>query len=222
MAAPALEPLPECRNGNPMFVALKTPLLASAIALVLANLIPLAGALLGYWSSYELMLLFWAENVVIGLFQLLRMGTVLVLRREMQMLFLMPFFTVHYGLFTYVHGTFLALLLGGGVTLEAAVVELVSPEALPWALLALVASHGLSFALNFLGEGEWRRVEPKALMKQPYGRVVLLHLVIIFGGVIAMAANDATIALAMLVVAKVAMDLRAHWREHQAPAASQP
>ncbi|MGX9965067.1 DUF6498-containing protein [Roseomonas sp. F4] len=205
-----------------MFVALKTPLLASSVALVLANLVPLAGALLGYWSSYELMLLFWAENVVIGLFQLLRMGTVLALRREMQMLFLMPFFAVHYGLFTYVHGSFLTTLLGGGATLEAAVAQLLSPAGLLWALLALIASHGLSYALNFLGEGEWRQVEPKVLMNQPYGRVVLLHIVIIFGGVIAMAANDATIALAMLVVAKVVMDLRAHWRGHQAPAASQP
>ena len=206
-----------------MFAALKTPLLASSIALVLANLIPLAGALLGYWSSYELMLLFWAENVVIGLFQLLRMGTVLALRREMQMLFLMPFFTVHFGMFTYVHGSFLTMLLGGGMTLDAAVAMLLSPAGLLWALLALFASHGLSYALNFLGEGEWRQVEPKALMMQPYGRVVLLHLVIIFGGVIAMAANDATIALAMLVVAKVVLDLRAHWREHRnAPPAAQP
>ncbi len=203
-----------------MFAALKTPLLASSAALVLANLIPLAGALLGYWSSYELMLLFWAENVVIGLFQLLRMGTVLVLRREMQMLFLMPFFTVHFGIFTFVHGTFLVMLLSGGMELGGAVQVLLHPGGLLWPVLGLVASHALSFALNFLGEGEWRRVEPKALMMQPYGRVVLLHLVIIFGGVIAMAANDATIALAMLVVAKVVMDLRAHWREHQAPAAT--
>ncbi|MBU8540278.1 DUF6498-containing protein [Falsiroseomonas tokyonensis] len=200
-----------------MFLALKTPLLASSAALVLANLVPLAGALLGYWSSFELMLLFWAENIVIGLFQILRMATVLGMRREREVLALIPFFAMHYGLFTYVHGFFLVLLFGGGLTLDAAVGLL--GGGLLWPVLGLVASHGLSFALNFWGAGEWRSVAPNALMKQPYGRVVLLHLVIMAGGFIALALQDATIALALLVLAKIAVDLRAHWREHRAAAA---
>lgn len=203
-----------------MLAALKTPLLASSAALVLANLVPLAGALLGYWSSYELMLLFWAENIVIGLFQVLRMASVLVLRRQGEMLVMIPFFIFHYGMFTFAHGTFLALLLGGGSDIQDAIAVLLGPAGLPWALLALLGSHGLSFALNFLGGGEWRQVQPKTLMMQPYGRIVLLHLVIIFGGVIAMAANDATIALALLVVAKIVMDLRSHRREHKAEEAA--
>ncbi len=202
-----------------MFVALKTPLHASSAALVLANLVPLAGALLGYWSSFELVLLFWAENIVIGLFQILRMGTVLVLRREWPLLGLIPLFAANYGLFAFVHGLFLILLLGGGTTFDGALAMLGQQAGLLWPMLGLVASHALSFALNFVGGGEWRQVAPKALMTQPYGRVVLLHLVIMVGGAIAMALQDAIAALALLVVAKIGMDLRAHWREHAAPAA---
>ncbi|WP_439597632.1 DUF6498-containing protein [Falsiroseomonas sp.] len=204
-----------------MLAHLKTPLLASSAGLVLANLIPLAGALLGYWSSFELMLLFWAENVVIGLFQVLRMGTVLVLRRERELLFLIPVFALHYGIFTYGHGTFLVVLMGGGTTMDGALAMLGQSSGLLWPMLGLVASHGLSFALNFWGAGEWRQVAPKALMTQPYGRVMLLHLVIMLGGAIALALQDATPTLALLVVAKIVMDLRAHWREHRAaPAAA--
>ncbi|MGK7866891.1 DUF6498-containing protein [Falsiroseomonas sp. E2-1-a20] len=200
-----------------MLAVLQTPLLVSSAALVAANLVPLGGVLLGLWSSYDIMLLFWAENVVIGLLQLLRMASVLVLRRALAMLVLMPFFTLHYGIFTFVHGTFLAELMGPPrETLGTAVAVLLAPEGLLLALLALAASHALSFALNFLGGGEWREVEERTLMVQPYGRVVLLHLVVIFGGVLAMALGDATVAVALLVVMKVAADLLAHWRQHRA------
>ena len=198
-----------------MFAALKTPLLVSSAVLVLANLVPLIGALAGYWSSYELMLLFWAENLVIGLFQILRMASVLFLRRSLAMLGLIPFFAVHYSIFTGIHGSFLTHMLGHGADLADAARLLLSWDGMLWGLLALFASHGLSFALNFLGEGEWRTVEDKALMTQPYGRVVLLHLVIIFGGIIAIVTQDATPALALLVVAKVVMDLRAHLAGHR-------
>lgn len=196
------------------------PLLLSTLALVAANLVPLAGALLGIWSAYDLLLLFWAENVVIGLFQVLRMGAVLVLRREYAVIVLIPFFIVHYGMFAFAHGSFVTTLLAPPeeASLEAAVAVLLSPSGLLWGLLALLASHGFSYVANFLGAGEWREVAPKELMLQPYARVVVLHIVIIFGGVLAMALGEPAVALALLVVLKIGVDIVAHRREHRAAA----
>jgi hypothetical protein len=63
-------------------------------------------------------------------------------------------------------------------------------------------------------------------MMAPYGRVVVLHLTILFGG-IAIAATGATVvALVLLVVLKAILDLGFHLGEHSrlraAPPGDQP
>lgn len=46
----------------------------SAIVLVLANLLPLGGALALDWQVFDVLLLYWTENVVIGVITVLRMA----------------------------------------------------------------------------------------------------------------------------------------------------
>lgn len=197
--------------------ALPAPLALSTAALLLANLLPLGAVLAGWWSVYEVVLLFWAENVVIGLFNVARMLALLVLKREVGMLVLIPFFGVHYGMFTFVHGMFVVGLLGppGARAMEDGIALLLAPEGLLLALLALVASHGFSFLVNFLGAGEWRKQQGMGLMAQPYGRVVILHLVIIGGGALVLALGEPVWALVLLVLLKIGVDVIAHRREHR-------
>ncbi|NIA27398.1 MAG: hypothetical protein GWP02_05020 [Desulfobulbaceae bacterium] len=47
----------------------------SAIILILANLVPLAGVLFLGWRVFDVIILYWAENVVIGVINVLRMIT---------------------------------------------------------------------------------------------------------------------------------------------------
>jgi len=194
------------------------PLALSTLALVLANLVPLAGAALGLWTVGDLLLLFWAENLVIGLYQLLRMGSVMVLRGMHALMGVMVFFTLHYGFFGFVHGMFVTTLFApaGEQGMAAAIALLLSFEGLLFGLLALTASHGFSFVVNFLGAGEWRDAEPQALMKEPYERVVVLHLTILGGGWAVMALGEPQAALVVLVLVKIAVDLAAHRRQHLA------
>lgn len=197
---------------------------ASSLVLIGANLVPLAGALLGIWSVYEIVLLFWAENIVIGVIQLLRIGTVAVLRALPALLAIAGFFTIHYGLFTFVHGLFVVHLLAPTGEAEdglaGAVALLMSTDGLLWALLGLVASHLFSYVVNFLGGQEWRNPDTPQLMIQPYSRVIVLHLTIVLGAFLVIALDGAAPVLALLVVLKVVADLRAHWREHRAAAAA--
>jgi hypothetical protein len=190
----------------------------STAALVLANLVPLGGALLGFWATYDLVLLFWAENVVIGVFQVFRISTVIARRRQWSSLALIPFFIFHYGLFTFVHGAFVVDMLAppGEATLADAAMLLLSPAGLLWALLALAASHAVSFRVNFIGEEEWRSADPRTLMGQSYGRVIVLHLMILLGSMAVMALGEPLAALVLLVALKIALDVRAHRREHAA------
>ena len=46
---------------------------ASGVTVVLANLVPLAGVFLWGWSTFSIVLIYWAENVVLGAINLLKM-----------------------------------------------------------------------------------------------------------------------------------------------------
>ncbi|WP_156917439.1 DUF6498-containing protein [Salinarimonas rosea] len=197
----------------------RRPVLVSSAALVLANLVPLAGVLAGGWRVFDVLLLFWAENVVIGILNLARMAMV-ALRGERGGLAMAGFFAVHYGIFTVVHGVFVVTLFGPpGASPIAGFALLLAPGlALP--LAALAASHGLSFVVNFVVGGEMDRTTLGALMAAPYGRVVVLHVTIIFGGFAVEASGAPIVALALLVGLKILVDLAAHVAEHRGPRAA--
>lgn len=199
--------------------------LVPTFALVAANLFPLAGVLWLGWDTFTLLFLFWLENVVIGFFNALRMATAqgdgpAAAARKV---FLVPFFLIHYGGFTLVHGVFLFALFHGDGGLAAT-----GPAGLPgqawaqvralhlgWSLLALFLSHGVSFAANTLQRGEYRRARLDQLMAQPYRRVIIMHLTVLLGGLAAMKAGDSRGALVVLVLLKLGMDLRAHAAERK-------
>jgi len=90
----------------------------TATALLVANLIPVAGVLLFGWDVFALVFLFWFENVVVGVFNVLRMLWVErgAERMPAAKFFVIPFFCFHYGMFTAVHGVFVFALFGSGPT----------------------------------------------------------------------------------------------------------
>lgn len=195
----------------------------SVIALVLANLVPVAGVFLLGWQIFPLMFLFWSENVIVGAINVLKM---LMANPESPVswagkLFIIPFFCVHYGMFTFIHGVFVIGLFGGGFKPGAG---FPSPETfwrvaqenyLGWAILGLAISRGISFATNYLGSGEYQRASLPQLMQQPYGRIVVLHLVILFGGFLMLAMHSPVWGLLLLVGLKIALDLRGHFAERR-------
>ena len=87
----------------------------SAWVLLAANLVPLAGVLFWGWSVFALIALFWMENVIIGVFFVLRM--LCADPRDPALwagkLFMVPFFCFHYGMFTAIHGVFVFSMFGG-------------------------------------------------------------------------------------------------------------
>lgn len=201
----------------------------TVIALVLANLIPVYGVLALGWEVFPIMLLFWMENVVIGGLNALKMLLSEPHDRTKWLgkLFLVPFFCFHYGVFTLVHGVFVLGFFGKQFRQGAAfpspgdVIGFIGELQLGWAVLALIASHAFSFGYHYLWRGEYRTSSLPSLMQQPYGRVVVLHLAIIGGGFLIMALKSPTAGLLLLVVLKIILDVRSHWKEHQR-AASQP
>ncbi|MEO1198915.1 MAG: DUF6498-containing protein [Pseudomonadota bacterium] len=186
-------------------------------ALLLVNLIPLIGVFVWNWRVFDILLLFWAENLVIGAITVLRMLTVTVTQRQLKGIGMIPFFTIHYGGFCAVHGVFLFVMFGNdGIGLGAAPTAIASEGNLLLPVAALAASHLVSFIVNFLWAGEYQRVTVDKLMFLPYPRVVILHVVIIFGGFAIAQAGEPVFALVLLIALKTGLDAMAHIREHRA------
>ena len=195
----------------------------SVIALLLANLVPVFGVLVLHWEVFPLMFLFWSENVIIGAFNVLKM---LLANPDSPFswagkFFFIPFFCVHYGMFTYVHGILVVALFSGaklhspGFPTPADFWRIASENHLIWAFFGLAVSRGISFATNYIGNGEYKRASLPQLMNQPYARIVVLHLAILGGGFLMLALHSPVWGLLVLVAFKLALDLRGHFAERE-------
>lgn len=183
----------------------------SALLLVLVNLIPLAGVVLFGWSVGALMLLYWMETVVIGVLNVPKILTAGMDSsgggwRRGGPVFIAAFFIVHFGGFNVGHFSFLRAFF------DLPRVD----TALMVSLGGLALSHAFSLFANWFGKGEYAGVSANAQMFKPYGRVAVMHVVILVGGVLSEALGAPVMALALLVALKTAMDLRAHARSHRA------
>jgi hypothetical protein len=212
------------------------------VTLIAANAIPVWGVLFLGWDAFYIVLLYWAENIVIGFYNVLKMAFAGVAHPAAHLgkLFLIPFFIVHYGGFTAVHGFFvLALFHDGGqgppmgkmnwpcflvfVQMLFNVVKYmysVVPPQVRFAVLALFISHGVSFVQNYLLKGEYTTAKPDKLMGGPYGRIVVMHITILAGGFLTMAIGSPASLLVVLVVLKTVLDVNLHNREHKKAAAT--
>lgn len=188
----------------------------SVAALLLANFIPLSGVIYWGWKISDIMLLFWCENIIIGVMNVLRMTLWGILHRKLaQAIPLSLFFAVHYGIFTLVHGMFVAqFFVPDTQGIAAGMDNWLHTDGIPLAITGLVASHFFSLISNFLGRGEVRQVTLKSLMAAPYGRIIMLHLTIIFGAFLVLSTGNALWSLLLLTILKTVIDLVSHLKEH--------
>ena len=228
----------------------------SVLTLIAANLIPLFGVMFLGWSTFAIVVVYWAENVIIGMINVLKMivcspsadeikfagATPEQLKgnsREVQALFekqmpnlaivhhgsklfFIPFFIFHYGMFCMGHGVFIFELLGKGGAMFGGPLDSwsffwqqIKAEKLLWAVAALAASHLFSFFTNFIYRGEYRRTTVPQLMFQPYGRIVILHVAVLFGAFLIVALGSPIWMLVILIIGKTMLDIGLHLLERQ-------
>ena len=96
-------------------IELLTP---SVLLLIVANLVPLYGVFFLDWQIFPILLLFWMENVVVGIFNVFKMLVASPAKPTswLTKVFMVPFFCFHYGMFTLVHGVFIFGFFGGYFT----------------------------------------------------------------------------------------------------------
>jgi hypothetical protein len=209
----------------------------SILSLIAANLVPLAGALALGWDAGVLVVLYWTENVIIGSYNILKIALARpqAPRGHAMKLILIPFFCVHFGIFCAVHGFFLRTFFTPPTGIDALLprMEGISVVFLPnlmlslirslsssswgianWAIVGLLASHGISFVQNYLVGREYETQSITEAMFKPYVRVVALHVAILAGGVVVVRLGSPAPLLFVLVLFKICLDLFLHVKEH--------
>jgi hypothetical protein len=207
--------------------------IGALLALIVANLIPLIGVLFFGWSVWNILIVYWLENGIVGVFNVLKMATSQGTGELEGMTWgnrpvagnsrarLIPFFVIHYGIFWVVHGIFV-LTLPFLFTGEPGSASGVNPGAILFAAVALAISHGVSFWWNYLHGGEYLRISAAQLMFAPYGRLLALHMTIILGAVAIGTTGAQSAAIAILVLIKIAIDIGLHVSEHRRAASPAP
>lgn len=152
---------------------------------VTMNVLTLIGVIAWHWPAGNVFLLFWLENVVIGMISLVRVvsargpetspATLKVNGRPVRGTPLRygMFFALHYGIFCLVHGVFtviVALRLG------------VEPSFfwLGFPVIVIAVRYLVELLATWFGRGGLRAVvSPQQAMTQPYPRVIVLHLAVL-------------------------------------------
>ena len=202
------------------------------VALVLANLVPIAGVLYMDWDVGAIIVLYWTENLIAGGYTIFKM----LLAGGKGMPFHMVFFCIHYGFFCAIHGLAVLELTGfageltdipaqdswpGPLVLVQEFLNLwrqiinAAPTQFLWAIAGLTLSHGVSFVLLFIATGEYRHTTSKKLMNAPYKRIAVLHVAIIAGGFLVTLLGSPAGLLVALVALKTGMDIMLHNRSHK-------
>lgn len=201
------------------------------VALVGANLVPLIGVIQLGWSPFEILVLYWIESGLIGALNVPKIllaggdpggdhGTLRIngmpvgsdAAGPILNTFIAGFFIVHYGIFWVVHGVF--VLFGLPAFAGADGIAGASLSAIGLVAVSFLASHGVSFAVNYIGDEEYRTSSPGQQMMRPYGRVIVMHVTIVAGGFVVAILGSSVALLALLIVLKTAIDVRAHLNEH--------
>jgi hypothetical protein len=205
----------------------------TTLTLIVYNLLPIAGVIFWDWSLFTVLVLYWLESGVIGIFNLFRIAMAQgPLSGSFKIngqppgpngkLFVLFFFPVHYGIFWIVHGFFVFMFFGMGFLLGVQTGGIdgfagFDLRGVGLAAVSMVISHAVTFLFVFVGNREYLETSPDRQMMQPYSRVFVLHGTILGGAWVITQAGTPMAALALLIALKMAIDLFIHFRTTHTP-----
>ena len=163
------------------------------------DLLPVFAVLVLGWGAAPLVFLYWLENLVIGAMTVVRMLTVGVMNgvaTVLGALFMSAFFTVHYGMFCFVHGIFLVALStdmsqattdgplnqGGFPGMDTMIGYMLGSAPGMAMILAMILAFNVAvYLIDGLMRGDLRDSELNEEMGAPYGRIIVVHIGIFAG-----------------------------------------
>lgn len=186
--------------------------------------VPIVGILFFGWDWRSVILLYWLENITVGLRNVVSMSRteqvadpqarspLLMNGRpvgEASRVGLVLFFMVHYGIFTVVHGVFvMVLVFTGGLGPFRDPTPFVGSDWL--GVWGIVLVWGIASLVQIIADCFVPRsaLPPAgALFLAPYGRILALHITILGGAWLIMSLNWPPSAAILLVVLHFVLDL---------------
>jgi hypothetical protein len=167
--------------------------------LIAANLLPVVGALFLGWDPNQVFMVYCLETVVIGIFNLIKMGIVTGVRKtdlwynkgmatQTSGIVFMLFFLMHYGLFVTIQTGLFIQVSGIGKTSTGFFdfflhwPDYLGPDAYIM-LGGFAVSYFVKLVWEFLRTGEYKRISMMKLMFQPYLRIFIQQFTVILGGI---------------------------------------
>ena len=175
----------------------------SLFALIAANLYSLYGVFFLGWNSYQIIILYWFENISILIFSYLKIKKAefsLKIAPEKQTAGKILF---GFGAFTIGHGIFILYILGLKGQL-AGVPGLVYANV--FAIAGFFISHTISYWVNYIGQEEYKNADVFMIANNVGARILPMHLVAMFG-------VFASAPAVILVIAKMFLDISMHLAE---------
>lgn len=192
-------------------------------SLLFTNLVVIFFAIIQKWNIFELMLIYWIQSVIIGIFNILRLMAIRNYTTqglsaikgfkdtETPSLWLnlriAGFFFLHYGTFHLVYFMFLVgFIHSKHVALD--------PKLLSLNAAMFFANHLYSF-LYYLKQDQ-QQTNIAKIFFFPYARIFPMHLTFVLGAVLIMNTQLSVYALLLFLSLKTAADLGMHIYQHLA------
>jgi len=183
--------------------------LYSSAALILANIVLLFGVSALGWSLSSVLIAYWTEAVIVGVFNIGKMllSTGDRVLKAGSRFWTIVLFVFHYSLYLAVY---IMLIFFFFFLFLPEVHPLDHFGPVPVAAAAFALSHGFSLWLNYSKEREFARVQ--SLTFQPYIRLFVVHSAVLAGAVI-IVLSDKQSLLPILVLGKTILDMLFHMME---------
>lgn len=201
------------------------------LQVLIYGVVPTVGIVFFGWDWRQVILLYWLENITVGVKTFITLVRTPVPIRtvpstpeaaqseapqpvgfSLQGIFMAIFFSVHYGMFTFVHGIFVFSIINGMWFMGDATAATPSlwPVIIVWLIVSVIqvillavrrpAELGVHTGGNALYALQRK-------MLAPYGRIVTLHLSIIFGAFLIMFLQLPSAAALFLIAMRGAVGL---------------
>ena len=177
---------------------IKRALSLSDVFILLINLIPLWGVWFDGWDPKQMFIIYCAESIIVGLFNVLKMMIVTLFKKKdiwetngtqskVSGYFFILFFIVHYGFFVSIQLAIFFSVSGMLNNLNPISTFIALPSLMDsyakGVLLGFIAVYGLQMLKDFILSGTYRTVSLGKLMFSPYLRIFVQQFAVIIGAI---------------------------------------
>ncbi len=208
---------------------------SSNLFLIAANCVPIIGVLYFDWSLFSVLIGYWVETAVIGIFTLIKimyLAKISVSKQRMVMLTMQTFAVFSSCIGFMAAHLFLIMaiisIVPGGDGWTGLSLFYNSTQEIFVMLITLSISHGYSFYHYFIRGGEAAQIEKsmgvtdiigsrtsQRILKTLMHRIFTTHVVLIVGIFILVFTKSAIAFSVVFILVKIAVDLKFHKKKHR-------